>query len=327
MPAPRNRTLTLSDEDRQRLGPRLRQLAGTAALHDLQDQILIQDNQTLWQWLPQQAFDCLFLDPPYNLTKQFGNQRFRADSPQAYQAYLESWLPQAVSLLKPGGSLYLCGDWRSAGPIQYVLDSLLTLQNRITFQREKGRGAKANWKNAHEDIWFATRGSQPAYFDVEAVKMKRKVLAPYRQDGQPKDWEAGADGNFRLSYPSNFWDDITIPFWSMPENTDHPTQKPEKLMARILLASVPPGGWVLDPFMGSGTTAAVARKLGRHFVGIEQERDYALLALRRLELANDDTRIQGYEDGVFWERNSAPMGRKPNESVVSAVPAQQPNLF
>jgi site-specific DNA-methyltransferase (adenine-specific) len=90
----------------------------------------------------------------------------------------------------------------------------------------------------------------------------------------------------------------------MPENTDHPTQKPEKLIAKIVLASSNPGDLVLDPFLGSGTTSVVAKKLGRRYVGIEREEGYCCLAERRLELAERDSIIQGYQDGIFWERNS-----------------------
>jgi site-specific DNA-methyltransferase (adenine-specific) len=106
------------------------------------------------------------------------------------------------------------------------------------------------------------------------------------------------------------WTDITVPFWSMPENTDHPTQKPEKLIAKIVLASSDPGGVVLDPFLGSGTTSVVAKKLGRRYVGIELEERYCCLAEKRLALAQLDSSIQGYHDGVFWERNSLAVQRR-----------------
>ena len=92
----------------------------------------------------------------------------------------------------------------------------------------------------------------------------------------------------------------------MPENTDHPTQKPEKLLAKLILASSDPGATVLDPFGGVGSTAVTAKKLGRHFVTVEQEPEYCALAMARLRRAEADQTIQGYEDGVFWERNSQP---------------------
>lgn len=90
----------------------------------------------------------------------------------------------------------------------------------------------------------------------------------------------------------------------MPENTDHPTQKPEKLIAKIVLASSNPGDFIFDPFLGSGTTAVVAKKLGRNFCGVELNREYCCWAMKRLEQANSDKGIQGYSNGVFWERNS-----------------------
>ncbi|MPN29971.1 hypothetical protein SDC9_177428 [bioreactor metagenome] len=146
--------------------------------------------------------------------------------------------------------------------------------------------------------------SNDYYFNVENVKLKRKVIAPYKIDGKPKDWEATEDGNFRLTHPSNIWNDITIPFWSMPENTEHPTQKPEKLVAKIILASSKQNDIVFDPFLGSGTTSVVAKKLKRKYVGIELDEIYCCLAEKRLELAEHDKTIQGYSDGCFWDRNS-----------------------
>jgi site-specific DNA-methyltransferase (adenine-specific) len=195
------------------------------------------------------------------------------------------------------------GDWRSSAAIQRVGSKYFKLRNRITWEREKGRGAKANWKNASEDIWFFTV-SDEFTFNLDAVKQRRRVIAPYRENGQPKDWKESGDGNFRDTHPSNLWTDVTVPFWSMPENTDHPTQKPEKLLAKIILASTNPGDVILDPFAGVGTTAVVSKKLGRNFVAIESEEEYCLLAVKRLHLAESDSSIQGFEDGVFWERNT-----------------------
>jgi site-specific DNA-methyltransferase (adenine-specific) len=138
---------------------------------------------------------------------------------------------------------------------------------------------------------------------VEAVKLKRKVLAPYTSGGKPKDWIHENDGNYRLTHPSNLWTDVTVPFWSMPENTDHPTQKPEKLIAKIILASSQEGDVVFDPFLGSGTTSVVAKKLNRNYVGVEIDEKYALLAEKRLKMADVNKEIQGYSNGVFRERN------------------------
>ncbi|MDQ3179337.1 MAG: site-specific DNA-methyltransferase, partial [Acidobacteriota bacterium] len=165
------------------------------------------------------------------------------------------------------------------------------------------RGAALNWKNAAEDIWFFTVSGNYV-FNAEAVKIKRKVLAPYKENGKPKDWTESNEGNFRLTSPSNLWTDLTVPFWSMPENTAHPTQKPEKLLAKIILASTNENDLILDPFAGSGTTAVVAKKLNRAFVGIEADENFCLLAQKRLDFAETDKTIQGFAGGVFYERNS-----------------------
>jgi len=151
------------------------------------------------------------------------------------------------------------------------------------------------------------------------VKLKRRVIAPYREaGGEPKDWESTEEGNYRLTHPSNIWSDITIPFWSMPENTDHPTQKPEKLIAKLILASAPVDGFVFDPFLGSGTTAVVAKKLGRRFCGMELNEEYCCWAAKRLRIADEDPSIQGYSHGVFWERNSLSDQKSPKGNSVRA---------
>ena len=297
--APRNRTLTLSEDERPGLQSALGRLG-----QEFQNDRLINGNA--FEALPKlaaESFDLLFADPPYNLSKTFGGSRFRRTDEEQYEAWLDSWILLCAPLLKPTASVYICGDWRSSAAIQRAGSRYFKLCNRITWEREKGRGAKANWKNAAEDIWFFTV-SDDYTFNLNAVKQRRRVLAPYREQGKPKDWTESPDGNFRDTHPSNIWTDITVPFWSMPENTDHPTQKPEKLLAKIILASTNEGDSVLDPFAGSGTTAVVARKLGRHFTAIESDEEYCLLAAKRLELAETDTSIQGLADGVFWERNS-----------------------
>lgn len=307
--APMNRTLELTQDDRIRLRDRL--------LHSLPEHPLTHPPQgVIWgdclQWahhLPAGFVDLLFLDPPYNLTKDFHGQKFSRQTIEAYTLWLDDAIATFKPLLRPSASIYICADWFSSISVFAVAASYFTVRNRITWEREKGRGAKANWKNASEDIWFCTM-SDNYTFNVEAVKLRRKVLAPYRQNGSPKDWEATPEGNFRDTHPSNLWTDITIPFWSMPENTDHPTQKSEKLLARLILASTNPGDFVLDPFLGSGTTCVVAKKLDRQFLGIEINEEYCLMAAKRLEIAEHDRSIQGYTDGIFWERNTLAMQKR-----------------
>jgi len=313
--APRNRTLSLSSQEEAALSKRLLHSPLPADVNNLFDQVVCGDFLEFLPQLPKAFVDLLILDPPYNLTKRFGVESFRERSVAEYEEWFEGWFVRVLPLLKRTASLYVCGDWKSSGALQRVLDRHVIVRNRITWEREKGRGAKTNWKNASEDIWFATV-SNDYFFNVEAVKLKRRVLAPYRENGQPKDWEDGPQGQFRLTHPANLWTDLTVPFWSMPENTDHPTQKPEKLLAKLLLASSREGDLVFDPFLGSGTTAAVATKLGRRFLGIEIDEKFACLAAKRVELAKDNPSIQGYANGVFWERNT--LNLQPKETAPAA---------
>jgi len=308
--APRNRTIDLLPDESSALESRLVRITGPVRLEDIRDRTINEDFSRIQEWLPRSFADLIFLDPPYNLTKSFNGTVFQELSVEEYREWLDSWFPKLLRTLKPNGSVYICGDWRSASTIHLVAEKYLKVRNRITWEREKGRGANRNWKMCSEDIWFCTM-SDDFTFNLDAVKLKRRVIAPYRNaDGQPKDWEKTEDGGYRTTHPSNIWTDLTVPFWSMPENTDHPTQKPEKLVAKTILASSNPGELVFDPFLGSGTTSVVAKKLGRRFVGIERDLTYCLLAEKRLVLAERDKSIQGFARGVFWERNSFPEQRR-----------------
>lgn len=305
--APCNRTITLEPAEKPGLEARLLTIRENTEMQVAAGRVIHQKMEEAAEFLPKACVDLLFLDPPYNLNRQFGKESFRKCSGESYSRQFEAWLQPLLPLLKPTASIYVCADWQTSCSIDGILAKYFLIRNRITWEREKGRGALRNWKNASEDIWFCTC-SESYCFHVERVKLKRRVMAPYRdREGSPKDWTESQDGAFRLTHPSNLWTDLTVPFWSMPENTDHPTQKPEKLLAKLILASSEPGDLILDPFCGSGTTLVTAKKLGRRFIGIEQDLQYACLAEKRLQMAEDSGEIQGYSEGVFWERNTGRM--------------------
>lgn len=302
--APRNRTLTCSAQELADLGEALLTLRSPVRVADLIGRVIHQDFFRAVEYLPQRCIDLIILDPPYNRSKNYHGHVFKEKDIGDYQAWFLSVLDLIQPLLKPTATLYICSDWQTSILIAPLLEQRFYVRSRITWERDKGRGSQNNWKNNTEDIWFCTVTNHYT-FNVDAVKQKRRVVAPYRHsNGQPKDWVEEEGENFRLTCPSNLWTDISIPFWSMPENTDHPTQKPEKLIAKLILASSNPGDMVLDPFLGSGTTAVVAKKLGRNFTGIEQNQTYCCWALKRLQLADVDPSIQGYEAGIFWERKT-----------------------
>jgi site-specific DNA-methyltransferase (adenine-specific) len=294
----------LNKEELQKYSARLIRIVKPTNIRSVINKIINQDIISAIKYLPNNFVDLLFIDPPYNISKKFNQVSFKKMDLFDYENWLDSWLGKLTDLLKENASIYICGDWRSSSAIFNIGSKYFEVENRITWEREKGRGAKRNWKNCSEDIWFFT--NSPKYtFNINDVKLRRKVMAPYKDEKRnPKDWVEKDEGNFRDTFPSNNWNDISVPFWSMPENTDHPTQKPEKLLAKIILASTNKEDVVFDPFLGSGTTAVVAKKLGRKYVGVEVDDYYCCLASKRLELAEKDKKIQGYEDGVFWERNT-----------------------
>ena len=312
--SPKNKTISLSKNEIKTYRKRLINLG------DIKDDGSISgtyngDFRQLLKKVPAKCVSLLILDPPYNLNKEFKSSRFARKTVLEY----ETWLDEIFGLLKPclkdDATIYICGEWYSSVSIYSAAFKHFQVRNRISWEREKGRGAVSNWKSASEDIWFCTV-SDTYTFNVEQVKLRRKVIAPYRNEkGVPKDWSDTADGAFRDTYPSNIWTDISIPFWSMPENTEHPTQKSEKLLAKLILASSNPGDLVFDPFLGSGTSSVTAKKLGRRYLGAELDESYCLLAEKRLAMADQDKRIQGFADSVFWERNTLSLQTKPSQKT------------
>ncbi len=299
--SPRNKTLTLTKEETQRFFSRCVSLSYVEKCENVIGKTINADLFSVAKHLPSSSVDLMIVDPPYNLTKNFDDDVFYETTGDVYRDFTEKWLKECLPLLKKDASVYVCCDWKSSIIIAPVLEKYLTIRNRITWQREKGRGASANWKNGLEDIWYCTVSDEYT-FNLDAVKVRRKVLAPYKDNGVPKDWTENEDGKYRDTCPSNFWDDVTVPYWSMPENTAHPTQKPEKLLAKLILASSKEGDVVFDPFAGSGSTLVTAKKLGRLYFGVEKSEQYCAWCECRLERAEKDKRIQGYENGIFYAR-------------------------
>lgn len=302
--APRNRTITLNNDEKNKLSQYIINLSSTASPQYIKNKLIEGDLFGIIDFLPDSFVDLLFIDPPYNLYKTYNALKFRQMDDPAYELWIDSWMSKMPRLLKQNASVYICCDWKSSISIFKIASKYFNVLNRITWEREKGRGARTNWKNCLEDIWFCSV-SDKYTFNIDAVKISRRVIAPYKKEnGDPKDWTNFNNEKIRITHPSNLWTDITVPFWSMPENTDHPTQKPEKLLAKIILASSREGEMVFDPFAGSGTALVTAKKLKRSFCGVEIDKTYCGLAAKRLSLAEENKSIQGYEDGIFRERNS-----------------------
>ena len=240
------------------------------------------------------SVDMFFLDPPYyisggknsTLNLEDGDRQDwdrQWQSKDEYKDWTRNYLKMAYNQLKPTGSIYICIQWQTSNIIQDLLEEVgFCIQNRITWKRDKGRGAKMNWKSMHEDIFFATKHPKNYTFNIENVMVKKEVIAPYRnEDGTPKDWWVDENGKkVRMTYPGNLWDEFCVPYWSMlevksyaktkktPDNTltKHNTQKPKDLVKKCILASTNLGDTIVDYFSGSGTTAIASEETGRNSI-------------------------------------------------------------
>ena len=186
MKAPRNKTIDISVEEGKEYLDKC--LPASEVADNVLDKVIIGDSFSVFDRLPDGFADLLIADPPYNIDKDFGGSKFKKMSDEEYGEYTELWIKSILHTLKDNASIYVCCDWKSSSAIERVLKKYFVVRNRITWQREKGRGALSNWKNGMEDIWFATKGRDYT-FNADAVKIRRKVVAPYTKDGMPKDWE------------------------------------------------------------------------------------------------------------------------------------------
>ncbi|HAM46614.1 MAG TPA: modification methylase [Alphaproteobacteria bacterium] len=245
------------------------------------DRVLVGDCVSVMNALPEQSVDVIFADPPYNL--QLANELLRPNHSRvdgvdnawdkfssfaAYDAFTREWLTAAKRVLKKTGTIWLIGSYHNIFRVGATLQDLdYWILNDIVWRKTNPmpnfRGRR--FTNAHETlIWAARDPAQRSYtFNYDAMKALNEGLQ------MRSDWLLPiCNGKERLK----------------DENGDkaHPTQKPESLLHRVILASTNQGDVVLDPFFGTGTTGAVAKKLGRHFIGIERENAYARVAIDRI---------------------------------------------
>jgi site-specific DNA-methyltransferase (adenine-specific) len=167
-----NRTLTLQPEEIAPLKKQLITESNITGSTDIVNKTLNGDIFKMIKYIPDNFADLIIIDPPYNLSKNFNGMKFNSRSDDNYDEYLATWFPEVCKKLRSNGSLYMCGDWKCTSSLQRAIEKELTILNRITWQREKGRGAKSNWKNGMEDIWFAVKNPNDYYFNVEAANQK-----------------------------------------------------------------------------------------------------------------------------------------------------------
>lgn len=235
--------------------------------------------------LPDASIDLIFADPPYNIGKKFGESEDRWPSEEAYLSWCYAWIDSCVQKLAPGGSFYLMASTQAMPWLDLYLRRELEILSRIVWTYDSsGVQARRHFGSLYEPILFAVKDRKNYVFNAEAIRVEARTgaqrkLIDYRKD--PPEVYAST------KVPGNVWAFSRVRY-RMPEYQSHPSQKPEALLERILLASSHAGDTVLDPFAGSFTTLAVAQRLGRKGIGIEREATYVEAGLKRLQAGRLD---------------------------------------
>ena len=251
--------------------------------------------------LPEASVDLIFADPPYNL--QLAGELHRPDNSRvdgveeawdkfadfaSYDRFSRDWLAAARRVLKPDGSLWVIGSYHNIFRVGAVVQDLgFWILNDIVWRKTNPmpnfRGKR--FTNAHETMLWCAKSQEASYtFNYQAMKAFNEGIQ------MRSDWMLPlCSGGERLKQEDG--------------KKAHPTQKPEGLLHRVLLAASKPGDLVLDPFFGTGTTGAMAKRLGRRWIGIERDKDYAKVARARIKAV---TALKAEDLDVTPEKSSAP---------------------
>jgi site-specific DNA-methyltransferase (adenine-specific) len=251
--------------------------------------------------LPAGGVDLVIADPPYNLGKDYGNNR-DVKAWHEYETFTKRWLAEATRLMKPTGSIYIFMGVRFISTLFRMLeeDFKLNFNGWITWHYTQGVGRKRGFSSRHEDILYFTK-TDSYTFNLDDVRIPQKYFRKRN--------------NMTGANPGDVWQFSHVHYCSA-EREKHPTQKPEALMERMIKASSNEKDLVLDPFVGSGTTCRVARLLNRRWIGVDLNPDYIQMGERRIEqkstvLDSVDPRIEriprdlpGKDDGYNSEEAS-----------------------
>jgi adenine-specific DNA-methyltransferase len=225
----------------------------------------------------------IFADPPYNIGKSFGEFKDKWPSDEAYAAWCYGWLEICLQKLSAQGSMYVMTSTQAMPLLDLWLRQHCTVLSRIIWHYDSsGVQARRHFGSMYEPILFCVKDPSGYAFNADAIEVEARTgavrgLIDYRKP-TPAPYKA-------TKVPGNVWYFPRVRY-RMDEYEEHPSQKPETLLERIIKASSNPGDLVLDPFSGTFTTCAVAERLGRQSIGIEQEREYFKIGVRRLGLGD-----------------------------------------
>jgi site-specific DNA-methyltransferase (adenine-specific) len=229
------------------------------------------------------SVDLIFADPPYNIGKSFGDFKDKWPSDEAYAKWCYSWLAICLKKLKSNGSMYVMTSTEAMPYLDLWLGKQCTIRSRIVWHYDSsGVQAKKYFGSMYEPILFCVKDQKNYTFNAADIEVEARTgavrkLIDYRK-AEPTPYKT-------TKVPGNVWYSPRVRY-RMAEYEEHPSQKPEALLERIILASSNPGDLVLDPFSGTFTTCAVAKRLGRRSIGIELQEEYFKTGVRRLGLAD-----------------------------------------
>jgi adenine-specific DNA-methyltransferase len=240
--------------------------------------------EVLHEHIPDESVHLIFADPPYNIGKNFSEFVDKWESDGAYAEWCYQWLDLCIQKLTPDGTLYVMSSTQGMPYLDLYLRKRLHILSRVTWRYDSsGVQAKKYFGSLYEPILQCVKDKNNYTFNaddilVEAKTGAKRKLIDYRKP-TPQPYNT-------TKVPGNVWYFPRVRY-RMPEYENHPSQKPESLMERIIKASSHPNDVVLDPFSGTFTTCAVAQRLGRQAIGIELQEEYVKIGLRRLAIQDE----------------------------------------
>lgn len=247
--------------------------------------VILGDSLSVLQHIKTGSIDLIFSDPPYNINKDFGNNKDKWDSVKDYIEWCKKWIDECMRVLKDSGTMYFMTATQHMPYLDvYVSEKYNVLCRIIWSYDSSGVQSKKMFGSLYEPILMINKTNSSEYtFNykdilVEAKTGAQRKLIDYRKD-PPQPYNT-------KKVPGNVWEFTRVRF-KMDEYENHPTQKPESLLKRIILTSSNPGDTVLDPFSGSFTTSAVAVRLGRRAIGIDINDEYFEIGIRRTGVSDE----------------------------------------